>query len=248
MMSTVSSESEQRKSLDVMSNLDADETRFRWATSEMNSAKRSSWRRVMGGMCSCSFFALTISTIAIIISTTVLFRGSISRVRMLNLGDCGSTWQEAERKGCVFDVMAGAWVRAECKEKALSDEYFADGNWTFYRDPEGSQLLPHEELLSGRVPIYYTEGSYDFKSCAYIWHKHVRQMGKPMMLLDSGSRSWDNSFRCMQLLATADTSYINDKTSSKTVVGQTKTGDSVVCIAGSWEPYPKPLGLAMVQL
>ncbi|PVH94003.1 hypothetical protein DM02DRAFT_540382, partial [Periconia macrospinosa] len=168
--------------------------------------------------------------------------------------------------GCVFDVMAGAWVRAECKEKALSDKYFADGNWTFYRDPEGSQLLRHEELLSGRVPIYYTEvrtvsavtsltkltfadqGSYDFKSCAYIWHKHVRQMGKPMMLLDSGSRSWGNSFRCMQLLATADTSYINEKTSSKTVVGQTKTGDSVACIAGSWEPYPKPLGLAMVQL
>ncbi|KAF2206596.1 hypothetical protein CERZMDRAFT_9089, partial [Cercospora zeae-maydis SCOH1-5] len=98
--------------------------------------------------------------------------------------------------GCVFDIMATDWVRAECKHKELSDVLFAEGNWTFYRDPEATQVIPHEELLTGRVSPYYTEGAYHFSHCSYLWHKQVRAMGKKQMLLDSKSRNWDHSLHC----------------------------------------------------
>ncbi|EME84578.1 uncharacterized protein MYCFIDRAFT_173539 [Pseudocercospora fijiensis CIRAD86] len=219
--------------------------------------KRVMWRKVLSGICTISLLSFLLATAALSIAIGLLFTNRLTALdamsgpQKFDLGNCGSSWQEAEAKGerikmdrvphwqilitwrlgCVFDVMATDWVRAECKHKELSDVLFAQGNWTFYRDAEATQIIPHEELLKGRISPYYTKGAYHFSHCAYVWHKHVRSMGKESMLLDSKSRNWEHSLHCLYMLAKADTSYISNKTSSKTVLGQTKTGDSVSCVA-----------------
>ncbi|KXT16732.1 hypothetical protein AC579_5239 [Pseudocercospora musae] len=199
------------------------------------------WRKILSTMCTISLLSFLLATAALSVAVGSFTNGFkalaiVSGLQKVDLGSCGSSWQEAEAAGCVFDVMATDWVRAECKHKELSDLLFAQGNWTFFRDAEATQVISHEELLKGRISPYYTEGAYHFSHCAYVWHKHVRSMGKASMLLDSKSRNWEHSLHCLYMLAKADTSYISNKTSSKTVLGQTKTGDSVSCVAGAWEP------------
>ncbi|KAF2206595.1 hypothetical protein CERZMDRAFT_10023, partial [Cercospora zeae-maydis SCOH1-5] len=115
---------------------------------------------------------------------------------------CGRNWQEAEANGCVYDVMMTAWMKPECYDKELSDSFFYrdSGNWTFYHDPEGTKVMPHEELFQGRYTEYWVQGTYHFSHCSYIWAKQLRQMGKRPMVLDSKSRNWYHTLHCANML------------------------------------------------
>jgi hypothetical protein len=61
--------------------------------------------------------------------------------------------------GCVYDIMMTNWVRPECYERELSEAYFNYANWTFYRDSEGTQVIPQEEIREGRYVDYYVHVS-----------------------------------------------------------------------------------------
>ncbi|KXT16705.1 hypothetical protein AC579_5266 [Pseudocercospora musae] len=153
----------------------------------------------------------------------------------ISLGTCGSTWQEAEANGCVYDVMMTAWMKPQCYDKELSDAYFHrdSGNWTFYHDPAGKDVMPHDELLRGRYTEYWVQGTYHFSHCSYIWAKQLKQMGKKPMILDSKSRNWYHTLHCANMLAEANTTYLDGRASSHAKLGTS----SIDCVVGDWMTF-----------
>ncbi|PVH94002.1 hypothetical protein DM02DRAFT_509826, partial [Periconia macrospinosa] len=143
---------------------------------------------------------------------------------------CGSSSEEARAKGCVYDVMMTAWMKPECYDKELSDYFFYrdSGNWTFYLDPEGTIVLPHEALFRGEYTEYWVKGTYHFSHCSYIWAKQMQQMGKRPLTLDSKARNWRHTIHCANMLAKANTTYIGGRASSHALLGTS----SIDCIIG----------------
>ncbi|EME84579.1 uncharacterized protein MYCFIDRAFT_173540 [Pseudocercospora fijiensis CIRAD86] len=155
----------------------------------------------------------------------------------ISLGTCGRNWQEAEANGCVYDVMMTAWMKPQCYDKELSDAFFYrdSGNWTFYHDSAGKDVMPHDELFRGRYTEYWVQvgGTYHFSHCSYIWAKQLKQMGKKPMVLDSKSRNWYHTLHCANMLAAANTTYLDGRASSHAKLGTS----SIDCIVGDWSTF-----------
>lgn len=112
-------------------------------------------------------FGIVLSLSALAVSMASLSRAYFSTAKVqlpserIVLAPCGRTSREARSNGCVYDVMMTAWVRPECYDKELSDAYFYrdSANWTFFRDPAGTNVLPHEELFKGHYTEYWVQVS-----------------------------------------------------------------------------------------
>jgi hypothetical protein len=61
------------------------------------------------------------------------------------LGDCGlsHTVEDARARGCVFDPMSWLWVRPECYEQELIDDFMNRTEWLWHTD---WRLTPESEV------------------------------------------------------------------------------------------------------
>jgi hypothetical protein len=93
----------------------------------------------------------------------------------MELGDCGSnhTPEEARAKGCLFDAMSWLWVRPECYDQALIDNFMNRTDWSWHTDwrltPESQ--VPLETVLRGDHPHLFTQKKYHSIHCTYMWQK-----------------------------------------------------------------------------
>ncbi|CAK1356551.1 hypothetical protein CB0940_12145 [Cercospora beticola] len=195
------------------------------------------WTKVVTGNALAILLSLCALILALVASFGIYERHAKFEVpsERINLGTCGRNWQEAEANGCVYDVMMTAWLKPQCYDKELSDSFFYrdSANWTFYRDPEGKDVMPHEELFQGRYEEYWVQGTYHFSHCSYIWAKQLRQMGKKPMTLDSKFRNWYHTLHCANMLAEANVTYIGGRASSHAKLGT----NSIDCIVGDWMTF-----------
>ncbi|PQE15551.1 Major facilitator superfamily transporter protein [Rutstroemia sp. NJR-2017a WRK4] len=118
----------------------------------------------------------------------------------VNMGYCGLTVQEAQDNGCVFDLMMSGWVHPLCYDQDLSDEFLRVGNFTFYKERGAINILPEAEARLGNYDFLYTNGTYHYQHCAYIFAKNVRANKKPPLVLDNKSRSKEHVEHCWNLL------------------------------------------------
>lgn len=92
---------------------------------------------------------------------------------------CGNSSTKARAAGCKFDIMLTMWVPADCLDKSdedLMEEYLDKHGYLqkMYWDDQLTQLAPEKAIRKGDHDYAYTETSFHWVHCKYLWQ---RQMG-----------------------------------------------------------------------
>lgn len=112
--------------------------------------------------------------------------------------DCGTTWQEASKAGCVWDLLRFAWTPAKCHNSTAHARAVATGPWPWYKDPEGKHPL-HISDLQYQTKAY-TNWKYHLDHCRYTFQlAHTAQAVRGWVPGDVAL--FDHSTHCGILLA-----------------------------------------------
>ncbi|KAH9207804.1 hypothetical protein DL95DRAFT_415318 [Leptodontidium sp. 2 PMI_412] len=155
-----------------------------------------------------------------IITTVVSAKASSSsstteKGQAVNMGSCGLTVQEARTHGCVFDLMMSGWLHPACYDAELSDAFLRAGNFTFYAEREAMNLVSEAEARRGEYEFLYTNGTYHYQHCAYIFAKQVRAHKRAPLVLDNKSRSREHVEHCWTLLGRPNVTRLGMETGTK---------------------------------
>ena len=88
------------------------------------------------------------------------------------LAHCGTNPQEAQARGCVWDIMSFGWVHPTCFSQEESDKWYAEyGPWEWYAEKPGNRTdavrLASEQLPF--TPLVYTTQGYHIQHRLYIF-------------------------------------------------------------------------------
>lgn len=86
---------------------------------------------------------------------------------------CGNSWQEAEAKGCQYNVMRHAWLAPACFDTELTNEFNSIAVWQFWADANRTRPLTIGEV-SRRTGYIRASPEYLEASCAYSFRKLQR--------------------------------------------------------------------------
>ncbi|CAE7215963.1 hypothetical protein PTTW11_10761 [Pyrenophora teres f. teres] len=140
--------------------------------------------------------------IGVVFLLAVLAIGSaisiLSQPTSTSMGECGRTPEQARANGCIFDLMMSGWVHPPCYPQELSDQFLRENSFAFFRDREGTQPMPEAEARLGNYKFVYTNGSFHYQHCSYIWAKQLRARTSKPYILDSQSRSVEHVQHCVQ--------------------------------------------------
>lgn len=116
-----------------------------------------------------AFISLTTLTLLLYTSFTVHRLSSASPLAT-SYGDCGAseTVEEARAKGCVFDAMSWIWVRPECYDAELVEDFFENTNYTWHTEPKlkPETKVPMEVVRRGDHPKLFVQKEYHSVHCA----------------------------------------------------------------------------------
>lgn len=94
---------------------------------------------------------------------------------------CGPSIEAAEALGCHFDPIAAAWVRTECFDEALIDEFNhsgpgPSGQWNYYTDPTGNYTMSPSDVaaLGGTHNHFFSTQEWHLAHCTFTWRKQFR--------------------------------------------------------------------------
>jgi hypothetical protein len=124
--------------------------------------------------------------------------------------DCGSSASEARERGCVFDIMMTGWVKEECYDQALSEEYLKLGGFRFFYDLEGTDEMPLGVVRRGEHHHMYTNDLHHRAHCVYVWKLQAlaleAQAKGEVKLISNESMSYDHTVHCAQILVNSNPS------------------------------------------
>ncbi|KAG6004544.1 hypothetical protein E4U43_000716 [Claviceps pusilla] len=117
------------------------------------------------------------------------------------LGDCGTTVQEARAKGCVFDYLSYVWVQPPCYYPHLLAEYNNRTGVKWYTDPSLNDefQIPDEEIRRGEHPEVWAPRKFHAMHCAFTVSKihYALANHEP---LDSRANSFEHTKHCQLVL------------------------------------------------
>lgn len=71
--------------------------------------------------------------------------------------NCGNSSAEARANGCRFDVMSFSWLKPECYDGELSEQFLSIhqslGNWHWYVDRQSEQEIPMDKVVQGDMDL-----------------------------------------------------------------------------------------------
>lgn len=86
---------------------------------------------------------------------------------------CGSSWEEAENKGCKFNIMRHSWLTPACSDEDLTDEFNSIADWQFWADLNRTQPLTIEEVARSNTFVRASP-EYMEALCVFSWRKLQR--------------------------------------------------------------------------
>ncbi|EUC26781.1 hypothetical protein COCCADRAFT_113394 [Bipolaris zeicola 26-R-13] len=113
------------------------------------------------------------------------------------MGECGRTPEQCAKNGCIFDLMMSGWVHPPCYDEELSNQFLRENNFAFFHDGAGTQPLSEAEARLGLYRTIYTNGTFHYQHCTYLWAKQLRARLKKPCVLDSDSRSVEHVQHCL---------------------------------------------------
>lgn len=113
-------------------------------------------------------FAVFLSTLSVVF--TALKVREIASSYTKDYGDCGSnnSVEEARALGCVFDPMGWVWVRPECFDEKMANEFLNRTDFSWHTEPKlkPESQVPLDVVYSGRHPKLFTQRKYHYIHCA----------------------------------------------------------------------------------
>ncbi|KIW72267.1 hypothetical protein PV04_00473 [Phialophora macrospora] len=120
---------------------------------------------------------------------------------------CGNTPEEAQSRGCQFDVMSFTWVPQPCFDEALVTEFLESPEqpWHWFREPNvdanstTTTALSFQDVRTGQFPELYVTNAYHSTHCTFTWKKLHRALTKTGYL-DSYIGSYEHTLHCEHML------------------------------------------------
>jgi hypothetical protein len=140
---------------------------------------------------------------------------TISSPKSISMGECGRTPGQARQNGCIFDLMMSGWVHPPCYDQELSDRFLRENNFAFFWDREGTKQFTEAEARLGNYKTIYTNGTFHYQHCTYIWAKQVRARRKSPYILDSQSRSVEHVEHCFHRVGSPNLTQIQLQTGTQ---------------------------------
>ncbi|KAF4850573.1 hypothetical protein CGCSCA4_v003846 [Colletotrichum siamense] len=137
---------------------------------------------------SSRLFAFSLPLLATVVIVLLAFTGVVEHAicrtilsdRYHNRGPkvlikpCGSTPQEAKEKGCHFDVISFCWLPSQCYDAELSREFDEANHLEWFLDPNRTEPLTHEQIMTGEYTGLYVNWEYHVRHCTAMWKKMHR--------------------------------------------------------------------------
>ena len=154
--------------------------------SDIDSIETNDLRYTPKPWCRLTFLIVALGTLLVLASYTFVTLLSDSRSGKVPdapvpqfqggsevVAHCGTTPQEAQERGCFWDILSFGWSHPDCFDKEESDRWFAEyGPWEWHMGPEkpsnlsASQPLSLEELPY--APVVWTTQGYHIVHCLYV--------------------------------------------------------------------------------
>ncbi|KAH6659514.1 hypothetical protein BKA67DRAFT_666304 [Truncatella angustata] len=115
---------------------------------------------------------------------------------------CGSTPGEATARGCHFDVISFCWLPDECYDAELSQEFDNENQLEWFLDPNRTEPLSHDEIMTGKYTGLYVNWEYHVRHCTAMWKKMHRAIMGDLgnRAIDGYIGSYEHTEHCEQML------------------------------------------------
>ncbi|KAI1126940.1 hypothetical protein F5Y10DRAFT_266651 [Nemania abortiva] len=114
---------------------------------------------------------------------------------------CGSTPEEATERGCRFDVASFCWLPDACYDGGLSEQFDNYRDWEWFLDPDKTQPLSRQQVMTGKYPEVFVRWGYHIRHCTAMWMKmHRALMGPGTSAIDSYIGNIHHTHHCGEML------------------------------------------------
>ncbi|TDZ71705.1 hypothetical protein CTRI78_v001814 [Colletotrichum trifolii] len=163
-------------------------------------------------------FAFSLPLLATAVVVIVAFTGFVEHaVFRATLGDtrherapkvmikpCGSTPQEARQKGCHFDVISFCWLPSQCYDAQLSREFDEANHLEWFLDPNRTEPLTHQQIMTGEYTGLYVNWEYHVRHCTAMRKKMhraiIRENGQGAEAIDGYIGVYEHTKHCEHML------------------------------------------------
>lgn len=118
-------------------------------------------------------------------------------------GHCGQSPSEAKTSECEFDIMSFSWLKPECYDRKLVEDFSRLGDWQWFLDEKSGVEVPKEIVKQGGQGDLFVSMEYHLFHCTYMWRKLHRSMeGKAKV--DSYIGNYNHTVHCEHMLLMGD--------------------------------------------
>lgn len=154
-----------------------------------------------------------VSTITIFATITGIYHISqanlhLKEVEESSLGNrpfnhCGTTAEEARKRGCLFEIHNFAWVPPQCYDEELGQDWNSYNRWEFSwaaNDSSATNASFVQQCRAGDVEAAWVPWYQHMAHCSFILKKYLRSVmfDRPM---DNWTSEWHHNEHCTNMMA-----------------------------------------------
>ncbi|KAI9764308.1 MAG: hypothetical protein M1840_008526 [Geoglossum simile] len=151
---------------------------------------------VSKGTSKCRTAPTTTPTTTVLPQTTAHIPNPTAQNRTI---DCGKNAQTARERHCHFDLISFTWLRHECYDHELTEQFSREKNWQWSLDANGTQLVSQQQIRNGEVDVGWVTWEYHLTHCLYTWMKLNRAVARRAPI-DGYIANTNHTNHCSKLL------------------------------------------------
>lgn len=115
---------------------------------------------------------------------------------------CGETPDEARERRCHFDIISFCWLPDECYDAELSQDFDDANQLEWFLDPNRTQPVSHEQIMTGEYTGLYVNWEYHLRHCTAMWKKMHRAIFSDLGrgAIDGYIGSYEHTKHCGHML------------------------------------------------
>jgi len=112
---------------------------------------------------------------------------------------CGDSFEEAQVRGCIFDLMSFRWIHPACFNRNESEAWLeAYGPWDWYLEKNNNESIVGPDVLQYQARAW-TQHSYHVAHCLYFW-KLLHLAAISGSLVDDETIAMHHSDHCAEII------------------------------------------------